>query len=408
MGRVSASGQKNNYAIAGGLQMTYGFCRVPAAWAILLVLLGLLMGALPGAARAQGDLLAVTDIAVDVTADSAQAARDAALAEAQRKAFDQLMQRIVAPQDLARVAQVGDTQIADMVYDFDIAGEQASAVRYIGTLNFRFDGAMVRGLLDSYGVAYQIPSEIAAPVGGQAGGGVLVVLPVFSTATESRLFEGPSLWRDAWAAARPAGGLQMVVPQGNPDEMDLIDAETALLGELDGLALIAGRYRSDTVLVAEARLVKDANGERAIAVLAQRYGPAGLEDTFNDEVPAAGVAFEPAFVEAVQRVVQHTAQTWSRAAAPTAPTKPVVSGPEHSIQVAVAIRQLSDWVDVQQRLAQVPSVTRTEVLSLQRTEVRFDLYHVGDEAQLVGQLAQAQLDLSPSATPGWWLLRQAY
>lgn len=383
--------------------MTYGARRVLSLWVLVLLLAGL-----AGPARAQGDLLSVTDVKVDVTADNAQAAREAALTEAQRKAFRQLLERIVAPQDLARVPSVGDTQIADMVFDFDIASEQASAVRYIGTLNFRFDGGMVRSLLDRHGVSYQVPGEMTAVIGGgRAGAGTVVVLPVFTSATESRLFEGPSLWRDAWAAPPQTQGVQFVTPSGTADEAALIDAESALLGELEGLSLIGTRYRSDTVLVAQASLMLGDDGQRVIAILAQRYGRAGLEDTFSDQVPTANSTLENAFAEAVRRVADHTAASLGKAA-PAVATKPAPTGPEQSIQVAVPIRDLNDWVDVQKRLTQAPAVTRTQVQSLLRTEVRLELYHTGDQQQLVSQLAQLQLQLSPSSTPGWWLLQQTY
>lgn len=383
--------------------MTYGARRVLSLWVLVLLLAGL-----AGPARAQGDLLSVTDVKVDVTADNAQAAREAALTEAQRKAFRQLLERIVAPQDLARVPSVGDTQIADMVFDFDIASEQASAVRYIGTLNFRFDGGMVRSLLDSHGVSYQVPGEMTAVIGGgRAGAGTVVVLPVFTSATESRLFEGPSLWRDAWAAPPQTQGVQFVTPSGTADEAALIDAESALLGELEGLSLIGTRYRSDTVVVAQASLMLGDDGQRVIAILAQRYGRAGLEDTFSDQVPTANSTLENAFAEAVRRVADHTAASLGKAA-PAVATKPAPTGPEQSIQVAVPIRDLNDWVDVQKRLTQAPAVTRTQVQSLLRTEVRLELYHTGDQQQLVSQLAQLQLQLSPSSTPGWWLLQQTY
>src|SRR3982750_3742865 len=117
--------------------MTYGTGRAPLLRSFMAAALLLLAGI--AVARAQGEALSVEGIAVDVTADSAQAARDKALVQAQRKAFDQLMQTLVQPQDLARAPKVSDAQIADMVLDFDIESEKTSAVRYIGKLNFRFD-----------------------------------------------------------------------------------------------------------------------------------------------------------------------------------------------------------------------------------------------------------------------------
>ncbi|MBX6322406.1 MAG: DUF2066 domain-containing protein [Rhodospirillaceae bacterium] len=232
----------------------------------------------------------------------------------------------------------------------------------------------------------------------------MVVLPVFSTATESRLFEGGSLWRDAWTQHPPqVDGLTVVVPAGDAQDAATIDPEQALVGDRDRLSAIAQRYGADTAVVAEARLQKDAEGRRIVAVVAQRFGPAGLEDTFRDQVPLSGDDYDSAFAEAVQRVAAHTRDTWRGAVAATA-----AAGPEQSIQVAVPIRNLADWLDVQRRLAQVPSVTRADVRSMRHTEVQLDLYHTGDQGQLVSDLAQSRLVLAPGPAPGWWQLRQAY
>ncbi len=388
--------------------MTSGTCRWPLAGALWVAVLLLLAGAPIPAVRA-AEALSVDGVTVDVTAESAQAARDRALVEAQRKAFDQLMQRIVQPQDLARVPPVADAQIADMVLDFDIASEQTSTVRYIGTLNFRFDGGMVRNLLGGYNIAYQIPPDmIVLPGGGgaTATAGRVVVLPVFSTATESRLFEGGSLWRDAWVRHPPqGGGVDFVVPAGDAQDIAAIDPEQALIGDRDRLSVIAQRYGADTVIVAEARLQK-AGEQRVVAVQAQRFGPSGLEDTFRDQVAVAGDDYDPAFLEAVQRIAGHTSGTWKGAAAAAGGAAP--AGPEQSIQVAVPIRNLADWLDVQRRLAQVRSVTRTDVRSMRHTEVRLDLYHTGGQDQLVSDLAQSRLVLTPGPAPGWWQLLQGY
>jgi hypothetical protein len=391
--------------------MTYGTGRAAPLWAFLFAVLVLL--ACAGAGRAQAEALTVEGVEVDVTADSAQAARDSALNQGQRKAFEQLMQRLVQPKDQGRIPKVSDAQIADMVLDFDIASEQTSAVRYIGKLNFRFDGGMVRGLLGSYNLAYDLPADMSSGTAGPAApatgaGGRVVVLPVFSTASESRLFDSGSLWRDAWTMHPPqVQGIEFILPRGDPDDLAAVDAESALLGDRDRLAAIAQRYGTDSVIVAETRLQKDTAGLRVLAIQAQRFGPAGLEDTFRDQVPATGSDYDPIFGQAVQRVAAHTRDSWKQGS-PVIGAANAAVGPEQSIHVSVPIRSLNDWLDVQKRLSQVPAVTHADVVSMLRTEVRLDLYHTGDAAQLTTALAQSQLVLSPAPTPGWWLLHPGY
>src|SRR5258707_1128827 len=74
--------------------------RAAGAGAILLLALLLPVGA----ARAQtSDVFEVRDVDVDVTADSAAAARDKAVLEGQRAALDTLLGRIASKDDAARL-----------------------------------------------------------------------------------------------------------------------------------------------------------------------------------------------------------------------------------------------------------------------------------------------------------------
>ena len=70
--------------------------------------------ALPSAAQANDDatLFEVTDVAADVTADSAAHARDQAIAQAQRSAFEQLLQRLGA--DPATASSIFLTTASDV------------------------------------------------------------------------------------------------------------------------------------------------------------------------------------------------------------------------------------------------------------------------------------------------------
>jgi hypothetical protein len=79
------------------------------------------------------------------------------------------------------------------------------------------------------------------------------------------------------------------------------------------------------------------------------------------------------------------------------------SGPTRTISVSVPIASLRDWVEIQRRLSGIPTVQRTEVRSLARTEGELNLVFFGDEAQLQQTLAQRQLSLLQDAQQ--WVLQ---
>jgi hypothetical protein len=72
-------------------------------------------------------------------------------------------------------------------------------------------------------------------------------------------------------------------------------------------------------------------------------------------------------------------------------------GREAKLTVTVAYDTIGDWVAIQKRLAELPHVRRTEIISLSRAAAVVDIAYLGDENQL--RLALAQRDLELTAAP---------
>lgn len=102
------------------------------------------------------DPYTVTDVAADVTADSAAHARDQALIQAERAAFTQLCARLNAPESLAKL---NDDGVAALVQSFDVQSEKLSAVRYIGVFTIRFKAS---ALAKKLGHAAAAPNPVTA------------------------------------------------------------------------------------------------------------------------------------------------------------------------------------------------------------------------------------------------------
>lgn len=144
----------------------------------LAVAISLALAISPGA-RAES-FLTVDDVPVDVTAKDANMARDQAIATAQSKAFDKLIQQMVSnPADQARL-HPGQEQIEGFVQDFSVENERVSTVRYIGMYSVRFRESLVRKYLADSGVAGVGPAtaQSDAPTQPMAGAGALTSFPI--------------------------------------------------------------------------------------------------------------------------------------------------------------------------------------------------------------------------------------
>jgi hypothetical protein len=98
----------------------------------------------------------VSGVSVDVTADSAAAAKDQAIADAQRKAFMNLATQL-APG--GAIPNVSDKAIGDMVSDFHVEQEKFGGNEYTGTFTFRFRQNPVRAAFGA--AAIPTPHELA-------------------------------------------------------------------------------------------------------------------------------------------------------------------------------------------------------------------------------------------------------
>ncbi|HLB80135.1 MAG TPA: DUF2066 domain-containing protein, partial [Dongiaceae bacterium] len=326
----------------------------------------------------------------DMTAESAAAAREAALLAGQRRALERLLLRLALPADVAGLPALDDAEITEMVHDFEVESERASAVRYLGTLAFRLRAAPVRRLLEGNGIRFA--ETVSKP---------LAVLPILTADGTGLLWDDANAWLAAWAARPPAEELvPLVVPLGDLGDIAAIDAAAALAGDAARLAAVAARYGAGDTLVAEARLeaATAAGGATALDLVLRRYGPDGPGEAWRERLESLDAAPEALFAQAVERAAALVQDAWKR-------QNMVSFGQEQALNVTAPIEGLSDWIELNRRLGDIATVRRVELLYLARDEARLDLVFVGDRAQLERALTQQDLSLAPADAPDAWVLR---
>jgi hypothetical protein len=349
--------------------------RRPSRLAGLVLFLALVFQG-GGSLAAPEDAYTVGGIAVDATAESAAAAREKAIAEGQREAFRQLLNRLVGEGAAERVQIADDAMLAGLVKDLNVEEERSSAVRYIARLRFGFDRDGVRKLLLDSGVPFT--EERSPPI---------VVLPVWSGNGAPTLWEDPNPWREAFARQERGDGLvPFLVPIGDVEDLGAVNAEQALNADPDALAAIAERYQAAEVLVAEA--LPEGN---QVSVVVRRFQDGALVST--DQVRAADVT------QAVAAVTDPIEQDWKA-------RNLVGGGGEQTMTVQVPVTSLQDWTEIRRRLQSVSSLRSMSVRSLSRGRAAVDITYAGDERQLQFALAQRELMLAPEPTGAGWVLQR--
>ena len=117
-----------------------------------------------GGAHAQGSsAYTVTDVDVDVTGADALQARQQGLGEARRKAAKMLVERLVTPEDRARIQIPDDARLDGMVRGIEFVRERSAPTRYIATLNVVFAPDAVKAWLGGSGAKVAETVSRAAP-----------------------------------------------------------------------------------------------------------------------------------------------------------------------------------------------------------------------------------------------------
>lgn len=355
---------------------------------IALVIVAAFVLAAGSARGAVPDVFAVEKVAVDVTADTAAAARTVALAEGEKRAFQTLLERLTMRVDHQRLPRLEAADIAEFVQDFSVDNEKTSTVRYIAKLNYRFFAGRVRRLLRDYGISFaETPSK---PV---------LVLPIYRAAAAVALWDDPNPWRQAWLDRPPSEGLvPLILPLGDLADIAAIGPDQALRGDQAGLGRISQRYDTKDVLVPVAALGVGNNGLPRIEVSVTRYGA-----TQQDQTLIASFAGEPG--EPIPSILGRAAIEVAALVEDQWKADNLLQFGRASVLAAtLPIGSLADWVEVSKRLGQVAVIDRVELVLMSRDEVRLNLHFLGEVQQLM--LALSQVDLVLSDENGNWMLRR--
>lgn len=339
----------------------------------------------------QDNVFTARGLAVDVTAESAVAARKLALLAGQRRALGRILRRITLRSDHARLPQPEDKSIAQLVAAVQVSGEKTSSVRYLAQLTVGFHPPAIRDLLRDAGFSF---SETRAKP--------TLVLPVFEKGAALSLFEDSNIWRHAWGRLQlnPDALLPLLLPKGDLKDVTTIAANAALAGSEEQLHAIAERYGVDSVMVSHAILSNDlsAGGVPQLQVNMLHFTPRGK----STEILDFGIEVDGDLDTALEDLARHVAvdqlEQWKR-------RTQLTFDADTSLSAQIPLSGLTDWLLIRQRLNASAMVRSIRLQGISRQDAQVVIDYLGDTDSLVVSLAQRDLHLS--LVDGFWILRLA-
>ncbi|HEU0118258.1 MAG TPA: DUF2066 domain-containing protein, partial [Alphaproteobacteria bacterium] len=351
------------------------------------------------------NVFSVADVAVDATADNGVHARDLAIAQAQRAAFDQLLDRLGADSSMEK--KLSDDDIATLVQNFEVQSERTSATRYIGTYTVQFRPTAVRDYLGKHNTSYT--ETRAKPI---------VVMPIFANDGHPILWEDKTKWRMAWDADARSGGLvPVIIPTGELADVAIISTTDAMHGKSDAIKDLIDRYHANGAIVTVLDTDLEKPGKE-LKVSVERYDTDGqsIQPDSNFTLPAATdkPALDRSLMQAVKQVRHQLEKAWrseeaSGVSAIGGDAPVIIEGEQHSnvthLPISVAIATLPEWTQIKRKLESIPAITHIDVIILQRVETSIEIQFKGDIDAL--QMALEQKGLILNQTPEGWNLQQA-
>jgi len=339
-------------------------------------------------------LFTVYDVAVDVTARNAAVARTLAIREGERRAFQALMDRIVAPEDKDRFDGLDQDSITDLVLGLQFGNERSSQVRYMADLTVHFSPDRVRALLKEAEVPFT-----------QTQGATLMVLPVMEYAGTRLLWESENIWFTAWQNQDLANGLlTYIIPEGDmTDRLTLNQFQATTASDSQRQVLASNRGASGT-FVPVATVIPDLRNDGYQVTVTWAFDDLALtpevEPKTETETEAGetakpvrqtfssqpGETLEALLERAVQGTVAMRDGIWK--------DRTLIRLDEtRTVRVRVPLRGMADWGRVQDRLSAVNLVQKAELKTMASGEALMDIAYAGRSDQLVLALYQGDLVL---------------
>jgi hypothetical protein len=345
------------------------------AWLVLL------QGATASAGGpVETSIFAVQGVDVDVTSTDAAAAKNQALLDVQVKAFYILMERLGSPELVQELqAKLKPEDITPYLRSLSIEQETSAPGRYIGKFTVRFLPEPMTKLFASYGI--KLPSKQGDPI---------LVLPVWRAQEGNQLWED-NLWRKAWLDLRGEQGLvPLIVPLGDLEDTEAIDAEAALLKDPLKLEAIRRRYGAPTLLIAQAQIA-EGGGVHMFIEGNTEFGKVSYNKIFTADDGSP----ESAAAKGVQTFQGLLFKAYTENAAKAAAEEDAKrANQRQEIAVSVPFSSPTEWNSIRSRILAAPDVIGVDVASLSFEGAVIRLSFRGGMAALQSNVERVGLKLS--------------
>ena len=327
------------------------------------------------AASVDSKMFSAGNIQIDVTAENASVAREQAMQEGQKKALMVVMERITPVYAAEQLPELVPDDILNFVQDISVSNEKTSAVRYMATLDVRFNPDAVRELLRQNNLPYV-----------RTSGKPLLILPLYKRSASATpvLWEEENAWLRSWVnRTSESYMIPLFVPMGELSDAQTLTVDQILRGDLAPARELAKRYEAEGILIAE--LVR--NGQTFTVNLR------AMDEATASEIPnhSFSVPFvkntSKTFARAVNKVVSHLENVWKN--------EQMVQFNETASLVAMTpVSDLKQWEVIKKRLDRIPLISSYYLQAARSGVLQLTIFFAENLERLQKEMSKRMLSLT--------------
>ncbi len=359
---------------------------------ICLVLLSALT-ANPALAK---DVFTVDNIPVEKSASDATEAKNMAIDEAEKLAFDKLIKSVVNEADLARIPSLSEEEISSLVKGFEVSDEKLSGNKYQANFTILFLENNVKKLLLDADIVFV--DNKGAPT---------LVFPLYKEGINGKtVWQSSTPWWKAWDKTITEGSVvPLVLPLGDIDDLEMLDGAEISSADYVALEGLAKKYEAKDILIAEAVYDGTAfNGKPSINVTFRMLDKNGNKESQSVQIDGDyEQEIEKLFKTAVSGVTSRMGTELKKqkiveeAEAEKVPEKP-------NVVVNVPISGLGDWLKMKGRIEKIKSIDNFEVITLSPALARLRIFYKEDIETFINFLGTEGFNLHKGKDGQSWVM----
>ena len=327
------------------------------------------------AAFVDSKMFSASNIHIDVTAENAAVARERAMHDGQKKALMAVMERITPSYVVEQLPELVPDDILNFVQDISVSNEKTSTVRYMATLDVRFNPDAVRDLLRQNNLPYV-----------RTSGKPLLILPLYKRSSSATpiLWEEENAWLRAWVnRTTESYMIPLFVPLGGLSDSQLLSVEQISRGDLEPAQELAKRYDAEGILIVE--MIR--NGQTFTVKGRAMDGATATEIPNFSFTQSLVKNTSTTFDKAVKKVVDRLENIWKN-------EQMVQFNEAASLVAMVPVSDLKQWETIKERLDRIPLISSYYLQAARAGVLQLTIFFAEDMKRLQKEMGKRMLTLT--------------